>query len=435
MTTPRRVVITGMGSVSCYGVGAGALWENIVAGRSGASLLDIPGAEGLPARFAASVPIATSQLESMLPNPRAGKTMSRAGMFAMTAAVEAARAAGFTHESYDPQRVGTSLGMGGLGLLDRDHLETTFDVFARSRDESSGTLDRARLWRNTLERVHPLTPLKALPNIAAANLTIQFQARGPSLTYATACTSGAQAIGEAARLIRWGVCDAMIAGGADSMVNPNGMIAFAGLGVLSRNNDEYLTAARPFDRRRDGFMLGEGAGMVILETLDSCRARGVTPIAELIGYGCTSDAHRVTDEPADAHGSIAAVRAAIDDAGISVDGVDYVHAHGTGTIMNDRTETLAIRQVFGHHTQRMPVSSTKSMIGHLIAAAGAIQILISVLAIKNGVVPPTINYGEFDPECDLDCVPNTARRARLETVASNCFGFGGQNTCVIARNI
>jgi 3-oxoacyl-[acyl-carrier-protein] synthase II len=424
-----------MGAVSCYGAGSGVLWENIVAGKSGASLLDIPGAEGLPARFAATVPFTTSHLEGMLPNPRAGKTLSRAGIFAMLAAVEAARAAGLTPQSYDPERVGTSLGMAGLGLLDLDHLETTFDVFARSRDESSGAVDRARLWRNTLERVHPLTPLKALPNIAAANLSIQFQARGPSLTYATACTSGAQAIGEAARLIRWGVCDAVIAGGSDSMVNPNGIIAFAGLGVLSRNNDEYQTAARPFDRRRDGFMLGEGAGVVILEELEACLGRGAMPIAELTGYGCTSDAHRVTDEPADAHGSIAAVRAAIDDAGISADAVDYVHAHGTGTTMNDRTETLAIRRVFGHHAERMPVSSTKSMIGHLIAAAGAVQLIVSVLALQNGAVPPTINYVEADPECDLDYVPNTARHAGLETVASNCFGFGGQNTCLIARKI
>jgi 3-oxoacyl-[acyl-carrier-protein] synthase II len=435
MTSPRRVVITGMGAVSCYGAGIDLLWAGIAAGKSGASLIDFPGAEGLPARFAASVPFNTAQLETMLPNPRAGKTMSRAAMFAMIAAAEAAYAAKFAPGAYDPARVGTSLGMGGLGLMDREHMETTLDVFARSRDEATGAVDPARLFRHTLERIHPLTPLKALPNIAAANLAIQFGARGPCQTHATACTSGTQAIGDASRLIRWGLCDAMIAGGADSMVNPNGIIAFAGLGVLSRNNDEYATAARPFDRRRDGFMLGEGAGMFILEELEACRARGGVPLAEVAGYGCTSDAHRLTDEPADAHGSIAAIRAAIQDAGISSDAVDYVHAHGTGTNMNDRVETLAIRQTFGHHAERVPVSSTKSMIGHLIAAAGAVQLVVSVLAMRNGIVPPTINYSDPDPDCDLDYVPNTARRAALDSVMSNCFGFGGQNACLIVRNI
>jgi 3-oxoacyl-[acyl-carrier-protein] synthase II len=433
MNTSRRVVVTGMGAVSCYGTGTDALWAGIAAGRTGATLIDMPGVEGLPVRFAALVPFTTPALESMLPNPRAGKTMSRAAMFAMLAAAEAADTAGFTPGAYDPERVGTSLGMGGLGLMDREHLETTFDIFARSRDEATGELDRARFFRTTMERMHPLTPLKALPNIAAANLAIQFQARGPCQTHATACTSGTQAVGDAARLIRWGACDAMIAGGADSMVNPNGIIAFAGLGVLSRNNDEYATAARPFDRRRDGFMLGEGAGMFVLEELEACRARGGVPIAEVIGYGCTNDAHRVTDEPADARGSIAAMRAALSDAGIPADAVEYVHAHGTGTMMNDRIETLAIRQTLGHHASRIPVSSTKSMTGHLIAAAGAVQLVISVLAMQNGVVPPTINYSEPDPECDLDYVPNTARPATFNIVMSNCFGFGGQNACLITR--
>jgi 3-oxoacyl-[acyl-carrier-protein] synthase II len=435
MTQPLRVVVTGMGAVTCFGVGVDPLWRSIAEGRSGASLLDIPGIEGLPVRFSASVPFDESALEAMLPNPRAAKTMSRAALFAMIAACEAAQQARYTAGSYAADRVGTSLGMGGLGLLDLGHLETTFDVFARSCDSATGALDRSKLWRTTLEKVHPLTPLKALPNIAAANLAIQFNARGPSQTHATACTAGAQAIGEAVRLIRWGVCDAVFAGASDTMVNPNGIIAFAALGVLSRNNDEFATAARPFDRRRDGFMLGEGAGVLLLEELGACRARGAVPLAEVIGYGDTSDAHRVTDEPADAHGSIAAMRAAIADAGIPQDAVDYVHAHGTGTVMNDRTETFAIRQIFGHHAARLPVSSTKSMTGHLIAAAGSVQLVISVLALRNNLLPPTINFAQPDPECSLDCVPNTARHASLEVVASNSFGFGGQNACLIVRKI
>ena len=434
MTGARRVVVSGMGAVTCYGTGVRPLWQNLVGGRSGAAMLDFAGVEGLPVRFAAPVPISNTALEDLLPNPRAAKTMSRSAMFAMIAATEAAQQAGLGAGAIAPERVGTSLGVAGLGLIDREHVENTFDIFSSARD-GNGVLDRTRLWRTTSERINPLTPLKALPNIAAANLAIQFNARGPSQTHATACTSGSQAIGEAARLIGWGVCDAVLAGGADSMVNPNGILAFAGLGVLSRNHDEYATASRPFDRRRDGFLLGEGAAVLVLEALETCLARGGVPLAEIVGYGATSDAHRVTDEPEDARGSIAAIRAALSDAGIPADAVDYVHAHGTGTPMNDRTETLAIRRVFGHHADRLPVSSTKSMMGHLIAAAGAVQLVATILALRDGLLPPTSNYEQPDPECDLDCVPNHARAANIEIALANCFGFGGQNACLLARRM
>jgi 3-oxoacyl-[acyl-carrier-protein] synthase II len=434
MNHARRVVVSGMGAITCYGTGLERLWQNIAGGVSGASMLDFPGVDGLPVRFAAPVPLYNAELENLLPNPRAAKTMSRAAMFAMIAASEAALTASFGAGQIAPERVGTSLGVGGLGLIDREHVETTFEIVSRARD-GTGALDRARLWRTTSERVNPLTPLKALPNIAAANLAIQFNARGPSQTHATACTSGSQAIGEAARLIRWGICDAVFAGAADSMVNPNGILAFAGLGVLSRNHDEFASASRPFDRRRDGFLLGEGAAVLLLEELEMCLARGGVPLAEIIGYGATSDAYRVTDEPEDARGCIAAMRAALADSGIPQDAVDYIHAHGTGTPMNDRTETLAIRRVFGHHADRVPVSSTKSMLGHLIAAAGAVQLVTTVLALRDGLLPPTINYAEPDPECDLDCVPNHARAAALEIAVTNCFGFGGQNACIIVRRM
>jgi len=429
------VVVTGIGVVTCYGAGVEPFWRGLSNGESGAALLDIPGVEGLPARFAAPVPLSVTQLEDMLPNPRAGKSMSRAALFAMVAARGAATQAGFKAGEVAPERVGTSLGMGGLGLLDIDHLERSFDIFARSYDDGARTLDRALLWRNTAQSMHPLTPLKALPNIAAANLAIQFDARGPSQTHATACTSGAQALGDALHMIRSGRCDAVIAGGSDSMVNPNGILAFAGLGVLSLNNDEFLTAARPFDKRRDGFMLGEGAAVFILEELECARARGARPLAELAGYCTTSDAHRLTDEPADARGSVAAMRGALADAGVPADAVDYVHAHGTGTEMNDRVETFAIRQVFGHHASHLPVSSSKSMTGHLIASAGAVQLAASILALRAGLIPPTINYRDPDPACDLDCVPNQTRAASLQTVLCNTFGFGGQNACLLVRAV
>ncbi|HEU4930067.1 MAG TPA: beta-ketoacyl synthase N-terminal-like domain-containing protein, partial [Candidatus Krumholzibacteria bacterium] len=278
-----RVVVTGIGVVSAYGIGREAFWSGLAAGRSCARLLDFPGIENLPVRFAAPVPLRDEELAERLPNAKSAKTMSRAATFAMLAAVEAMQQSGLDSTAVDPSRVGTALGMGGLGLFDREYVERTFDVFARAYDAGRGALDRSTVWRHTLEGINPLTPLKALPNIATAHVAIQLDARGPSNTYTTACTSGAQAIGEAYRLVQRGECDVVIAGGADSMVNPNGMVAFTALGVLSQNNDEYQVAARPFDKRRDGFMLGEGAAVLILESLDCCRARGAQPLAEVMG--------------------------------------------------------------------------------------------------------------------------------------------------------
>jgi 3-oxoacyl-[acyl-carrier-protein] synthase II len=217
------------------------------------------------------------------------------------------------------------------------------------------------------------------------------------------------------------------------MINPNGVVAFSTLGVMTKNNREYKTAARPFDRRRDGFMLGEGAAVFILEELEHCRRRGAVPLAEIVGYASTCDAYRLTDEPPDASGSIKAMQLALASAGKDPGSVDYVNAHGTGTKMNDRTETFALKSVFGEHARTLMVSSTKSMIGHLVAAAGAVELAACLLALKHQCVPPTINYAEPDPECDLDYVPNHAREACVNVVLSNSFGFGGQNACLVVQ--
>jgi 3-oxoacyl-[acyl-carrier-protein] synthase II len=430
-----RVVITGMGVVSPFGVGTPVFWENIAQGNSAASLIDSFDASMLPVRFAAQVPLTGTDLDSLIEKRRTTKTMSRSAKFAVICASEAVSNSGLDTTQTDPYRVGTSLGTGGLGLHDLEYAEKTLQIFCDSINENDMKLDNALLWKNTLERVHPLTPLKALPNIPTAHIAINYNARGHCQTITTACTSAAQAIGEAYRQIKSGICDVMIAGGADSIVNPHGIVAFSGLGVLSKNNDEFQTAARPFDKRRDGFMLGEGGAIFVLEELGYCRARGGEILGEIVGYASTNDAYRLTDEPANAWGSIEAMRQVLSGAGVSPGDVDYINAHGTGTPMNDKTETLAIRAIFGGRAYSPPVSSTKSMIGHLVAAAGGVEFATCVLALNHQVLPPTINYEEPDSECDLDYVPNEARKAPLDVILCNSFGFGGQNACLLLRNV
>lgn len=433
----RRVVIAGLGAVTPFGTGIQKFWNNISAGHSGASLITSFDVSHLPTKFAAQVPYSDQELATLVDNQKALKTMSKAATFAVVAAKEAVNDAGFDLSRIDPYRLGTSLGVGGLGLIDLDYARQMLQIACDSVQVSDGQteLDFSKVWKNSLEKVNPLTPLKSLANIAAAHIAINYNARGVCQTVATACTSSAQAIGEAYRHIKHGIADVIIAGGCDSMVNPNGLIAFSALGILSKNNLEYLTAARPFDRRRDGFMLGEGSAIMILEELEHCRKRGGQPYGEIIGYASTCDAYRITDEPAEAWGCTRAMKMALQEARLSPDQIDYVNAHGTGTQMNDKTETFAIKSVFRERAHSLPVSSTKSMIGHLVAAAGAVEFAACVLAMKNQVIPPTINYHETDPDCDLDYVPNHAREARLHVILSNSFGFGGQNACLVLKKI
>ncbi|MBK8552283.1 MAG: beta-ketoacyl-[acyl-carrier-protein] synthase family protein [Ignavibacteria bacterium] len=259
--------------------------------------------------------------------------------------------------------------------------------------------------------------------------------KGNCQTVTTACTSSAQAIGDAYRQIKSGYADVIIAGGSDSLANPYGIVAFSLLGVLSKNNEEYLTAIRPFDKRRDGFMIGEGAAVFVLEEYEHCRKRGANIYSEIKGFASTNDAFRLTDEPPDAGGSVKAMELALEYAGIDRSSVDYINAHGTGTRMNDRNETFAIKKVFGNRAYSIPVSSTKSMIGHLVAGAGAIEFAACIMAMKNQIIPPTINYEIPDEDCDLDYVPNVSRDAGLKVIQSNSFGFGGQNACLIIKEV
>jgi 3-oxoacyl-[acyl-carrier-protein] synthase II len=432
----RRVVVSGMGVVSPFGIGRDIYWESIAAGRSGAALIESFDTTQLPTRFAASVPLADTELNRHAADQKILKTLSRSGKMAVVATQEAIGDAALGFAAEDPYRVGTSFGAGGTGLWDLDHSNRLLDVFLMSvKAGNPPQLDRSQIWANVLRVIHPLTPLRGLSNVPTAHVAIMCNARGNCQTITTACTSSTQAIGEAYRQIKAGIADVMICGGSDSMINPYGLVAFSMLGVLSTNNNEWQTAARPFDARRDGFMIGEGAAVFVLEEYEHCRRRGGRVYAETLGYAATSDAYRLTDEPPEAWGSIAAMRGAITDAGITPDDIDYINAHGTGTRMNDTTETHAIKMVLSDRAAAVPVSSTKSMVGHLVAAAGAIEFAACLLAIKHQTAPPTINYVDPDRTCDLDYVPNVARPMPLDVVLSNSFGFGGQNACLVIRRV
>jgi 3-oxoacyl-[acyl-carrier-protein] synthase II len=293
------------------------------------------------------------------------------------------------------------------------------------------TLDVAMFTKLGLETLHPLAEVEQEPNMPAGHLAALFDAQGPNLNCLTACAASSQAIGEAVEIVRRGEADVMLSGGTHSMIHPFGVTGFNLLTALSTRNDEPTRASRPFDNDRDGFVLGEGSAMVVLEELEHARRRGATIHGEVVGYGSTADAYRITDTHPEGRGAAACITMALRDAGLGTDAIDYINAHGTSTDVNDKVETLAIKKVFGERAYSIPVSSTKSMLGHLIAAAGATELIVCLLAIRDGVLPPTINYDTPDPNCDLDYVPNQAREARCDRALSNSFGFGGQNIALI----
>ena len=429
----ERVVVTGVGVVTPVGTDLAAFAAAVRAGRSGVSRITAFDCESFETRIAAQVgpefdPAAYAQ------PPKAAKLMSRAAAFAVAAAAMARDDAALAPDAVAGDRLGVSLGAGGMGPADVDmvegQLETVVEVVRRSGIEAFAIPSFARVYR---ERTNPLSMLRGLPNLAAAHVAIQHGARGPNTTVATACTAGTQAVGDGLRMIQRGEADVVLAGGADAMINPVGVLGFSMLGTLSSRNDDPPRASRPFDLERDGFVIGEGAGVVVLEREAFARARGARIWAELAGYAATCDAYRLTDERPDAEGASAAIRRCLADADIAPADVGYVNAHGTGTRMNDLMETRAIKAALGAHAQHVPVSSTKSMIGHLLAAAGAVELATSLLALRDGFLPPTINYQTPDPECDLDYVPNVARPARIGVALSNSFGFGGQNACLAIR--
>jgi 3-oxoacyl-[acyl-carrier-protein] synthase II len=428
----KRAVITGMGIVSPFGAGRKVFSENIFAGKSASRKIKSFDTSAFPTRFFAECELSNQELDALLDNQKSLKTMSRPAKLAMIAADEAMINSGLDINTIDPFRFGTSIGAGGLGLNDLDYSETFLSLLI---GKSSEIDIYSSLWYEAQKKIHPLTPLKALPNVPTSLIAIRYNAMGECHTTTTACTSSTQSIGEAYRKIKFGLLDAVICGGSDSMTTPFGLSAFSILGVLSKNNDEFESACRPFDKTRDGFVIGEGAAMFVVEEYEHCRKRGGLPLAEISGYASTNDAYRLTDEPPDARGSIYAMKSAIADAEIQSDDIDYINAHGTGTKMNDKTETFAIKSVLGDRSYSVPVTSTKSMIGHLVSAAGAAELAACLEIIQNNIIHPTINYKIKDEECDLDYVPNESREAKIRTIISNSFGFGGQNACLIIKKI
>jgi len=436
MKTPQareRVVITGMGVVCPLGNDVDTLWEAILAGRSGVNRITIFDASTFPTTFDAEVKNYDFRRHVRHPHLHAG--CSRGSGFAIGATVQACRQARIDVETTDPSddidrtRMGIYLGA-GEGSLDNDGFFASIIagwdaqqqqiVWPRSVQSALGTMGAAR-------------ELEQEPNMAAAHIAMLAGARGPARSCLTACAASTQAVGEAMMLIRRGAADLMIAGGAHSMIHPLGITGFNLLTALSRRNDSPETASRPFCASRDGFVIGEGAAILILESLTSARRRGVPILAELIGYGCSSDACRVTDMHEEGRGPVQAMRAALADAGLTYRDIDYINTHGTSTQENDAIETLAIKTVFQERARQVPASSVKSMMGHLIGAAGAAELITCVLAIRDGIVPATINLHDPDPKLDLDYVPNVPRKTAVNTVMKESFGFGGQNNVVIMK--
>lgn len=435
MNNLKRVVISGIGLVSPYGIGRTLFWENLHNGVSAAKKITSFDSAGMPTHFWANTPETDEALTERLAQKKTAKILTRTGKMSLIAAAEAVEQAGINFSDLNPYRVGISVGAAGIGLADPDVAPISHDTSSWLKANNLSDTTEYEYWQTMMSKTHPLLPVKAIPNAISAHLSIIYNIRGNCQTITTACTSSSQAIGEAFLKIKYGLSDVMLAGGSDSVTNPSCMLSFSLLGVLSRNNANFEQASRPFDRDRDGFLLSEGATFFILEDYEHCKKRGGIPLAELCGFGCTSDAYRVTDEPDDARGSIEAMKLAINEANLNVSDISYINAHGTSTVMNDKIETFAIKQVFGEYAKKIPISSNKSMIGHLVAGAGAIELAASVLSMQHNIIPPTINLENPDDECDLDYVPNMARDADLQAIISNSFGFGGQNSCLVIKKI
>jgi 3-oxoacyl-[acyl-carrier-protein] synthase II len=408
----RRVVVTGLGLVSPLGTGLEKNWQALVAGRSGIRKIDrFPNIDAFASRIAGQVP--DFRAEDFI-EPKEIKKMDLFIQYSVAAASMAAEDGSFKVDPDDAENVGVIIGVGLCGI---DTIEAT---------------ERAYLDGGP-RKISPFFIPKVISNLAPGQVAIRHGAKGVNWTPTSACASGTHAIGEAFHLIRRGLQDAVIAGGAESAITPLGVGGFASMKALSTRNDEPERASRPFDKERDGFIIAEGSGVLILEERDRALKRRAKIYAEVIGYGANGDAYHITAPAPEGEGAARCMRLALKDAGIAPTDVDYINAHGTSTEYNDANETQAIKKVFGEQAFKLAVSSTKSMTGHLLGAAGAVEGVFSVLTLQHGIIPPTINYENPDPECDLDYVPNQARRADIRVVLSNSFGFGGTNACVIFR--
>jgi 3-oxoacyl-[acyl-carrier-protein] synthase II len=409
----QRVVVTGLGAITPIGNDVSSYWEGLSTARNGVAGITLFDASRHACRFAAEV---KDFDPSAWLEPKESKRWDRFCQFGVIAAKQAVAHAGLTIDESNQHRVGTAIGSGVGGLL---MMETQAHVLK----------DRGP------DRVSPFCVPMMIPNMATGLTAIALGAKGPSSAVATACAAGSNAIGDAYRLIQLGLADVMVAGGAESAITPLGVAGFASAKALSFRNDDPTTASRPFDAERNGFVIGEGAGVIVLESLEHAQARGAQILAEVVGYGMTCDAHHITSPSPGGVGGAEAMRLALKDAELNASDVDYVNAHGTSTQANDSNETSAIKSSLGERAYQIPVSSTKSMTGHLLGGSGGIEAVAAVLAMEHSLVPPTINYQNPDPACDLDVVPNQAREHKLNVVLSNSFGFGGHNVCLAFRRM
>lgn len=408
----RRVVVTGLGLVTPVGNDVASTWSALMDCESGADYITRFDVEQFPVKFACEVknfdPLAYMEKKE-------ARRMGSFTHFAIAASDEAVRSSGLKIDDSIAENVGTyiSSGIGDFWAIEREH---------------------EKMLESGPGRVSPFFIVSAIVNLAAGNVSIRHGAKGPNSATATACSAGAHAIGDSFRIIERGDADAMICGGAESAITPMAVAGFASMRALSTRNDEPKRASRPFDAQRDGFVIGEGSGILILEELEFAKARGAKILAEIVGYGTSGDAFHVTMPDETGSGAIRVMQKAIKDAGITADQIGYINAHGTSTPYNDKFETMAIKQVFGEHAKNgLAVSSTKSMTGHALGAAGGIEAVFSVMALTENKIPATINYEFPDPDCDLDYVPNAPRDAEIEYVLSNSFGFGGTNACLVFK--
>lgn len=411
--TRRRVVVTGLGMLTPLGHSVSSTWEGIVAGRSGISLIDHFDATHYSTRFAGL--IRDFDVEPYMPAKDA-RRLDECIQYGLAAGMQALQDSGLEVNDSNAHRIGvaTGSGIGGLTSIERNH---------------------EALQEGGPRKVSPFFVPGSIINMAAGMLAIKLGLKGPNIALVTACTTGTHCIGLAARLISYGDADVMLAGGSEKASSPLGMAGFSAARALSTRNDNPQAASRPWDRDRDGFVLGDGAGVIVLEEYEHARTRGARIYAELVGFGMSDDAYHMTAPSEGGTGAAAAMRNALNDAGLNGDEVDYVNAHGTSTPAGDIAESQAIESVFGAHARRLAVSSTKSMVGHLLGAAGAIEAIFSILAIRDGVAPPTINLDNPDPGCTLDYVPHEARSMKVDVALSNSFGFGGTNGSLIFRRV
>ena len=413
----RRVVITGLGAITPLGQTVKETWENLVKGKSGVGYIDRFDTSNLPVKIAAQIrnfdPLKRlSQKEAGVPI----KKLDLFSIYALWAAEEAIEDSALLKGPFDPDRVGVIIasGIGGVETLEREIIVG---------------------YTKGYDKISPYFIPMMIPDMASGLIAIKYRFKGPNYCTVSACASSAHAIGDAFRLIRYGDADVMVVGGSEAPIIPTAVAGFSSMKALSTRNEEPEKASRPFDRDRDGFVMGEGAAVLVLEEYEHAMRRGAKMYAELVGYGATADAYHITAPCVDGEGAVKCMLSALEDAKLSPDEVDYINAHGTSTKLNDAAETLAIKKVFGERAYKIPISSTKSMIGHLLGAAGAIEALATIMTIHTGIIHPTINYENPDPECDLDYVPNDARKKEVNVAISNSFGFGGHNVCLVFKRL